>query len=138
MLHTIRQIVGDDEKWRGILRGLNSTFRHQTVTGMQVRDYISRQSGIDFSKVFQQYLETTKVPVLEYQIAGSSLRYRWANVVPGFAMPVRVRMSGDGWSTLRPTTEWQTAPVSIGTAAAFAVDPNFYVETRDLNHPAKP
>ena len=24
MLHMIRQIVDDDEKWRGILRGLNS------------------------------------------------------------------------------------------------------------------
>ena len=28
MLHTIRQIVGDDEKWRAILRGLNKTFWH--------------------------------------------------------------------------------------------------------------
>jgi aminopeptidase N len=26
MLHTLRQIVNDDEKWRTILRGLNSTF----------------------------------------------------------------------------------------------------------------
>jgi aminopeptidase N len=138
MLHTIRQLVGDDERWRGILRGLNSTFRHQTVTGMQVRDYISRQSGIDLSKVFQQYLETTKIPVLEYQVTGSSLRYRWANVVPGFDMPLKVRMTAEGWSTIRPTTEWQTAPVSIGTSAVFAVDPNFYVQTRDLNHPAKP
>ena len=37
MLHTIRQIVDDDEKWRGILRGLNSTFWHQTVTGQAGR-----------------------------------------------------------------------------------------------------
>ncbi|HSU15558.1 M1 family metallopeptidase [Longimicrobium sp.] len=136
LLHTLRQIVGDDEKWRGILRGLNSTFRHQTVTGIQVREYISRQSGIDFSRVFQQYLETTKIPVLEYQLGGSSLRYRWANVVPGFDMPVKVRITGDAWTMLRPTTEWQTAPASAGTAAAFAVDPNFYVEARDLNSAA--
>ena len=31
MLHTIRQVVNDDEKWRQILRGLNKTFYHQTV-----------------------------------------------------------------------------------------------------------
>ena len=62
MLHTIRQVINDDEKWRRILRGLNQTFRHQIVTGQQVEDYISRQSGIDLSKVFQQYLTTTKMP----------------------------------------------------------------------------
>ncbi len=130
MLHTIRQIINDDEKWRGILRGLQSTFRHQTVTGMQVRDYISRQSGIDFSRVFQQYLETTRVPVLEYQISGSTLRYRWANVVPGFDMPVKARVSGTGMTLLRPTTEWQTTQFGLASPTDFAVDRNFYVETR--------
>jgi aminopeptidase N len=133
MLHTIRQIVGDDKKWRGILRGLQSTFRHQTVTGMQVRDYISRQSGVDLSKVFQQYLETTQVPVLEYQADAGNLRYRWTNVVPGFAMPVKVRITQDGWTTLRPTTEWQTVRSALRSPADFAVDPNFYVESRAAN-----
>jgi len=33
MLHTIRQLVNDDAKWRAILTGMNTTFRHQTVTG---------------------------------------------------------------------------------------------------------
>jgi aminopeptidase N len=54
MLHTIRQIIDDDEKWRGILRGLNATFRHQTVMGWQVENYISEHAGIDLSRVFQQ------------------------------------------------------------------------------------
>jgi aminopeptidase N len=137
MLHTIRQIVGDDEKWRQILRGLQSTFRHQTVTGMQVRDYISRQSGIDLSKVFQQYLETTRVPVLEYRIDAGNLRYRWANVVPGFDMPVKVKITQGGWTMLHPTEQWQTARTALRTPADFAVDPNFYVESRDLNAAAK-
>ncbi|HEX8242724.1 MAG TPA: M1 family metallopeptidase, partial [Longimicrobium sp.] len=130
MLHTIRQIVGDDEKWRGILRGLQSTFRHQAVTGMQVRGYISRQAGVDLSKVFQQYLETTRVPVLEYQVVAGSLRYRWTNVVPGFDMPVKVRITPDGWTTLRPTEQWQTARMDLRSPTDFAVDPNFYVESR--------
>ena len=47
MLHTIRQLVNDDEKWRGILRGLNKTFWHQTVMGKQVEDYISAQAGMN-------------------------------------------------------------------------------------------
>ena len=55
-------VVADDARWRSILRGLNSTFRHQTVTGRQVEDYISRPAGIDLSKVFAQYLSTPRVP----------------------------------------------------------------------------
>ena len=50
MLHTIRQLVNDDEKWRGILRGLNKTFWHQTVMGKQVEDYISAQAGMNLSR----------------------------------------------------------------------------------------
>lgn len=40
MIHTIRQVINDDEKFRQILRGLNKTFYHQTVTTKQVEDYI--------------------------------------------------------------------------------------------------
>jgi len=60
MLHTVRQIVDDDEKWRAILRGLNQTFWHQTVMGKQVEDYISAHAGTDLTKVFDQYLRTTQ------------------------------------------------------------------------------
>jgi aminopeptidase N len=130
MLHTIRQLVGDDEKWRDILRGLSATFRHQTVTGQQVQDYISRQAGMDLRPVFAQYLTTTRIPTLEYRLAGTTLSYRWTDVVPGFAMPVRVSFDGSAWTTLRPTTEWQ--PQTVRAGAELKVDPNYYVIARRL------
>ena len=37
MLHTIRQIVGDDARWRATLRGLQARYRHQTVSGAEIR-----------------------------------------------------------------------------------------------------
>lgn len=138
MIHTIRQLVGDDERWRGILRGLNSEFRHRTVTGRQVQEYINQQSGIDFDRVFEQYLTTAKIPVLEYRIQGSTLTYRWADVVPGFDMPVRVTLSRDGYTLIRPTTEWKTAQVNLPNPAAFRVDENFYVEARNVGTGAAP
>ena len=125
MLHTIRQLVGDDEKWRGILRGLSATFRHRTVTGEQVQEYISRQAGMDLRPVFAQYLTTTKIPTLEYRLDGTTLSYRWTDVVPGFAMPVRVSFDGSAWTTLRPTTEWQ--PRSVPAATELRMDPNYFV-----------
>ena len=132
LLHTIRQIVGNDETWRSILRGLNETFARQTVTGRQVQEYISRRAGTDLSKVFEQYLTTTRVPVLEYRVEGRTLRYRWADVVDGFDMPVRVTASDTGWSVLRPRTAWQTARVDLKDGREFAVDPNYYVLAREL------
>ena len=118
------------------LRGLGATFGRQTVTGQQVRDWISQQAGIDLSKVFAQYLGDVRIPAFEYRIAGSTLSYRWEDVVPGFDMPVRVRTSGSGFTLLRPTGSWQTATLSLPDSSGFAVDPNFYVVARDVT--AKP
>jgi aminopeptidase N len=132
MLHTIRQVVADDEKWRGILRGLNSTFGRKTVTGEQVTRYISEQAGMDLSRVFQQYLTTTKVPVFEYRVQNGQLGFRWANVVPGFAMPVQVSLQGGAFQTLRPTEQWQTLPLTSRDAVRLRVNENFYVESREL------
>ncbi|MGI9037329.1 MAG: M1 family metallopeptidase [Gemmatimonadota bacterium] len=150
MLHTIRQLVGDTEKWRGILRGLNEDYRHQIVTGQQVRDYIGEKAGRDLERVFEQYLETTDVPTLEYRLeaggagdagageaggagageAGGTLHYRWTNVVDGFAMPIEAKVAADRCEVLTPTAEWQTTPVEVADPAAFDVDRDYYVRVR--------
>ena len=88
LLHTMRTIINDDNKWRMILRGLNETYYHQTVTTAQVENYIIEKSGINFSKVFDQYLRDARVPTLEYKIDKKRLHYRWADCVDGFDMPL--------------------------------------------------
>lgn len=135
LLHTVRQVIGDDEKWRMILRGLNETFGRQTITGDQVIEYVSRESGMELGPVFRQYLTTVDIPELEYRIRGDRLSYRWANVVPGFAMPVRVTLAPGRLERITPTAEWQTAALRGVTAANFAVDPNFYVTARNADAP---
>lgn len=127
LLHTIRNIINDDEKWRGILQGLNKEFWHQTVTTGQVENYISKQAGIDLSKVFDQYLRTTKIPELAVRMDGKNLSFKYNRVVPGFAMPVRVIIN-DKPVTITPTETMQTLtlPEDIKT---FITDRNFYIET---------
>ncbi|MEJ7828024.1 MAG: M1 family metallopeptidase, partial [Segetibacter sp.] len=90
MINMIRNTVNDDSKFRNILRGLNRTFYHRTVTTQQIENYISEQSGYDFKPVFNQYLRTTQIPVLEYYFDKnkSKVFYRWANCVKGFNLPV--------------------------------------------------
>ncbi len=136
MLHTIRQIVDDDVKWRRILRGLGSTFWHQTVTGKQVENYMSRRSGIELGRVFDQYLRTTKIPALEYRIAGTTLSYRWSNVVPGFDMPVKVTLSPYLFTFIRPTEAWKTTRLHLSRPDQFQIDENFYIVAKDLAKPS--
>ena len=129
LLHTIRQVINNDTTFRNILRGLNKTFYHQTVTTQQVENYISSQSGIDFSKVFDQYLRTTQIPVLEYKMNNGNLSYRWTGCVKGFNLRIKVYTDKELW--LQPTTEWQTQQAdSAFTEETFKVDRNFYINTK--------
>jgi Peptidase family M1 domain len=132
LLMTLRQIVDDDARWRDVLRGLNHTFRHQTVTGQEVEDAISRTAGMDLSKVFQQYLTTTMVPEFDYQVEHGVLSYRWTNVVRGFDMPLRVQIPGLGTRLLQPTEAWQTLAAPDPEAAQLEVDERFYVTARNV------
>ena len=126
MLHTLRQVVNDDEKWRSILRGLNLDFFHQVVTSQQVEDYLSQAAGRDLSAFFDQYLRTTMIPVLEYRIEGKKLRYRWGNCVEGFDMPVKVLLDGsEHW--LEPVAgKWKQKKIARGFSS-LVLDRNFYV-----------
>lgn len=123
MLHTIRQVINDDETFRQILRGLNKTFFHSTVTTKDVEQYISKESGRDFSKIFDQYLRTTKIPVLEVKPDA----YRWTNCVEGFKMPVKLK--NGKW--ISPVTEW-TKYGTENTRDQLEPDPNFYIDVKKI------
>ena len=129
LLHTLRHIINDDERWRRILRGLNSTFWHQTVTTDQVESYISKQSDIDFGKYFDQYLRTTKIPELKYKIDGNQLSYQLANIVDGFSYPVLVRINGQE-RRIKPSGERQTL-THDAEIQSFELDRNFYMTTSE-------
>jgi aminopeptidase N len=129
MLHTIRTLIDNDEKWRKILRGLNTKFYHKTVTTQEVEKYINQQSNIDLTKVFDQYLRTIKIPVFEYTIKNKKLTYRWNNTVNGFNMPVNILIDGT-LKQLKPSENWQS---QIINSEIIKVDTNFYVNSRRIN-----
>jgi aminopeptidase N len=110
MIHTIRSSIGNDSLFREVLRGLNKTFYHQTVTTKQVEDYISSKAGIDFSKVFDQYLRSVKIPKLEYYVKKGRVYYRWGNAVEGFDLQLNLK-DGSSIRRLKPTTSWSNVKV---------------------------
>lgn len=129
MLHTLRQVVNDDVKWRSILRGLNSTFYHQTVTTKQIEEYLSKEVGMNLESFFNQYLRDTRIPTLEYYFKDEILGYRWTNCVSNFYMPVKVEINGqEQW--LKPNSEWQRKSTNK-KESKISIDKNFYVASFD-------
>lgn len=130
MLHTLRQLIEDDEKWRQILRSLNKDFYHQTVTSKQIEDYISQKTGYDLKEFFDQYLRTTKIPTLEYKMEGNILQYRWTNIIENFDMPVLIYID-DTAEWLYPKANWKSFELETKTPK-IVVDKNFYIDVKPM------
>ena len=130
MLHTLRQIINDDEKWRSILRGLNRDFYHQVVKGSQIENYLTEKTGINLKPFFDQFLRDVRIPVFEYYVKGKELTFRWNNCVRGFEMPVKINVSGNTM-ILNPTEMFKT--VKLKTAkGVLKVDQGWYVATMNM------
>ncbi|MEO8886374.1 MAG: M1 family metallopeptidase [Mucilaginibacter sp.] len=128
ILNMVRTIINDDDKWRDILRGLNKTFYHQTVTYNQVVDYIADQSHIKLQPVFDQYLHYTTIPVLEFTTIKGQLYSRWIANADGFAMPVKIRAKGGEYKFISPATQFTPVGIEGITKYNIEVDTfNYYV-----------
>jgi len=136
MLHTIRTVIDNDETWRQVLRGLNKTFYHKTVTTQEIEAYMSKTAGINLSTIFDQYLRDVRIPVFEYKVENGKVKYRWNNVVTGFNMPLKV-MIGEKHQLLKPTTNWKTItgvnPNNFTKTKPFLiVDENYYITSKKV------
>jgi aminopeptidase N len=135
MLHTLRNVIGDDKRWFEILYGLSGEFRHKIIRTADVVGFVNAKTGKDFTAFFDQYLRHPAPPVLQYKVkpkaGGTELTYRWQAGAPGFSMPVQVGFSKGDYTTLSPTAAWQTITLP-GDAASFRVATElFYVQTED-------
>ncbi|WP_299466351.1 M1 family metallopeptidase [uncultured Microscilla sp.] len=128
LLHMIRVIIGNDKKWRKILRGLNKKFYHQTVTTQQIESYVIKKSRKKLAKMFDQYLRTKQIPILEYKKDNGTLSYRWTNCVKGFDMPLKTTM-GEKTVWLKPTQQWKSTKLK----GDFKVVRDFYIKTKEVN-----
>lgn len=118
MLHTIRTLVADDSLFRSMLREMNQTFYHKTVTTPEIETFMSAELGMDLSKVFDQYLRTKNPPTFECIHKHGKMKYRWNNCIRGFNMPVV--LSGKRYDC---SPKWHT----IKTSVPLVVDSNMYI-----------
>jgi len=130
ILNMIRTIINDDGKWRDILRGLNKTFYHKTVTYHDITGYIATQSGIKLLPVFDQYLHHKSLPILNIETVRGRLFCRWIAEAPDFAMPVKIRVKGGEYKLVTPTSELKPLDIAGLTKENMEIDMfNYYIGT---------
>lgn len=130
MVHTIRHIMANDSLFKAMLREMNRRYRHTTVTGAQVEDFISAFSGRDFSALFEQYLRTTRIPELQWTVHRGKLYVRFANCVDGFAMPVTIMVNGEE-RTVPINERWSSPAHGLNDRTATLVaDRNWYIQVK--------
>ena len=128
MLNTIRHLLNDDEKWWKILYQYTEKFRHQIIDGQTAIAYFNTETGMDLTKVFQQYLRYGTLPRLEYRVNADLLEYRWIAMVENFDMPVDIKIKGGEKTRIYPTTQWTTSKLKIDSLEEVEVLTNdFYI-----------
>lgn len=128
MLNTIRHILDDDSKWWKLILKYSETFKKQIVTHQQVVDFFNKESGINLTPVFNQYLRYTTIPKLEIRQNGSNFELRWKTEEPKFEMPIELIVKGKK-IRVNGTNEWTKIEAKIKSISD--VEPNknaFYIK----------
>lgn len=123
ILNTLRTIIQDDDKWRGMLRFLGKRFYHKTTNSAEIENHIAAYLDLNLQAFFDHYLRDHRVPILEYYFKEGNFNYRWTNVIDSFDMPVDVFVESKKMR-LNPKTQWSQVDVAIGN---IIVDPNYYI-----------
>jgi aminopeptidase N len=130
LVHYVRQLFGDDEKFRVALREMNKRFYHKITTSAEVEKFWSEKVGRDLSTLFDQYLRETNVPTLEITRQGNHFKYRWSDCLGNFNAPVRVELNNEMiW--IYPTTVWKEYKTKK-KVETLTIDKNFYVGFSEL------
>jgi aminopeptidase N len=133
VLNTLRSVVDNDELWFSILKGIQETFKYQTVTAEDIFGYINKRTGKDFSYFFDQYLKHPKIPELVAVVTkkgdSTTAMYRWSADVKDFKMPIKVTTSDNKYEFIYPTTTWQTLKLGNIRPEDFKIENDrFYVD----------
>ncbi len=125
----VRTCINNDEKWRDILRGLNKKFYHQTVDYMDIISYINQESGMDLSRVYEQYVKHRSLPILELKVEQDGDIYiRWNAEVAAFDMPIRIKNAAGEYIFIHPTDKYKKFDLPGITAQNFEYDlMNYYI-----------
>ena len=136
LLQTLRSSINNDSLFRSILRGLNRAFYHQTVTSLQVEKYISEHAQFDYSRVFDQYLRNSTIPLLEisFRADGKQVSFRYTDCIKGFDLPLLLKKGYDNLKIF-PTTEWTNVDITDNQKGFFdpkPIEESYYIRVKQV------
>lgn len=108
MIHLIRELMQDDQKFRGMLREMNKRYFRKIVSGSDIEQFLIKYTGLELQPVFNQYLRSTQIPVLEWKRKKKKLQLRLRDAVNGFQLPIPVAENGKVVRIMPIGTEWQS------------------------------
>jgi aminopeptidase N len=137
MLHTLRNVIGNDSLWFKIIYGLANDFKISSVTTEDIIGYINKKTGEDYHYFFNQYLKYRQPPNFLYSLqkkGGSTLiTYKWQAEVSDFRMPLFVSINKKQILKLKPTTSFQTYKYR-GKPDSFKIPTElFYINSQKIN-----
>lgn len=127
VLNMIRQINNNDSLWRQMLIDMNQKyFYHKTIQTKDVEDFMSSYLNLNLKPIFDQYLRTRFIPVLETKSKNGKRYLRWQNCINGFEMPLDFVLNGKTYR-MNVKTEWQAIPGKC-KKGKINVNNNFYIK----------
>ena len=135
MLHTLRNLINNDDKWFSILNGISNDFKYQVIDGIDIMEYINDKVDFDLTTFFNQYLKNSKIPIFEYKLHKQGreyvLLYRW-DAVDNFKMKIKINNGKeDIW--IYPENNWKEFTLGKLDIKNFYVrDDLFYIDVKKI------
>lgn len=127
-LNTLRSIIDDDELWWSMVYDYSYHFRGQNIFTTDVITYINQYFNRDLTKIFEQYLMFSDLPILELKYHEDRIEYRWNANIDEFYMPIKVGFENE-MEFIYPTSEWQNITLNSDLIENWKVDTDrFYVD----------
>ena len=90
LINTIRNSINNTELFRQILLGIQTKYYHKTVNTADIENYFIEKTNLPLQGVFDQYLRTTKIPVLEIKKIpiSDNISFMFKDVVSNFNLNI--------------------------------------------------
>lgn len=88
VLHTLRNMVGNDELWFNMIKELALTYRIKNVDGVDVKEFMASYLQRDLDDFFKLYFDGVTLPKLQYKVVKGDLKVR-CDKNYGFQFPLK-------------------------------------------------
>lgn len=104
IVHTLRYLINDDDVFFDVLRSFQVAFANSTATGLEFKEYVEQETGLNLTDFFNQWYFGEGYPIysVQYNSTGTDVNVLISQTVsrptvtPLFTNPVDVRILRSG------------------------------------------